>query len=1107
MIVIAAIATLAVLAGSQPSGRGSGDRPLPATGESDLGVPAPPPGGVGPVELAPGLNLVDNRLLTPGTEPTVLLDPVSALYDSGSGIVYVRGSPGNLLGVLNLTTDRITTEIAVPAESYPGGFGTPTMAVAPNGTVYVAGDTGTVDVLNPFTERVTGSYPIGKSPTSIVYDPSVPALFVSEWILNQVVVIDLATGATTVVGVGQHPGDLLATPTTVFVANVGSSNVSLISTETDSVYASAPTGSAPLSLANDSVDGLIAVADSGSANLTLISDAYPATSGERNITVGSDPVGVTYDPGNDAFYVANNGSDNITVVLGATNATSSVSLGAGSEPVAVDLLAGGSDLAVLDSADDSVTSLSEASNAPVATVSLADGALYGGAADAGDGELIAVSTGDYSVASTTGSEAGAGVLSGDPLELRDVVPLQTFPTGVAYDPANDRLLVADPAGDEIYEVDAATEQIVGNVSAGAYPTALGFDPASDTVYVLGASGEVTFLAPSGSSLRANGTLDFGAEPTAFAEDPTLDEAFVTLSDGDLVVFNATNDSELAQKSVQPGADFASMVFAPAAQKLYIATGTGRDELDILDVAPKQVSYLPVMVSVGVNPGSVALDPASGAVFVANWGNATALPSVSVVSDTSNTVVATIENWTLPDAGNLSFDSTTNELFNAELGNGFVDSVNASTYASSTPEFALGSTNNTSGIAYVPATFGVFVTVPGRGTVTELTNETEYPVVFSEAGLPDGTSWQVDLAGSVATSSTGLINFTALNGSYAFSVPRVPGYVANESSGTVTVRGAPVDVPLTFGSTAARDYPVNFTESGLPSSTFWSVTLNGSAGSSSAATISFSVPNGTYPYTVGDVAGYDSNVSSSSVNVASAGVNVSVGFSPAPGPSYYAINFTESGLTPATRWAVTLNGTGLNSSSPTIEFVEPDGTYSFTIGAVPGYVSRVSTGSLTVRGGPLTVPVAFAPTVLFNVSFVEMGLPGGTAWSVSLDGASPVLGSTAMLNFSEPNATYTFSVGTVAGYSASPGNGSFSVTGRAVAIDVTYATSGTGSSTSPTLLAAIIGVGVILFIVVLVGVLFFLGRRGKAPPVFENDVLATGPGAPDEWDESPGVPRS
>lgn len=51
---------------------------------------------------------------------------------------------------------------------------------------------------------------------------------------------------------------------------------------------------------------------------------------------------------------------------------------------------------------------------------------------------------------------------------------------------------------------------------------------------------------------------------------------------------------------------------------------------------------------------------------------------------------------------------------------------------------------------------------------------------------------------------------------------------------------------------------------------------------------------------------------------------------------YGITFTESCLPTGTSWAITLNGNVESSSTNTITFTEPNGTYYFSIGNTTGY---------------------------------------------------------------------------------------------------------------------------------------------------------------------------
>ena len=81
---------------------------------------------------------------------------------------------------------------------------------------------------------------------------------------------------------------------------------------------------------------------------------------------------------------------------------------------------------------------------------------------------------------------------------------------------------------------------------------------------------------------------------------------------------------------------------------------------------------------------------------------------------------------------------------------------------------------------------------------------------------------------------------------------------------------------------------------------------------------------------------------------------------APVSTEYSVAFTESGLPPGTSWSVTLGGSTVPSTSSAITFVEPNGTYAYTVGAVSGYSASPSSGSIMVSGSnPSPVPITFS----------------------------------------------------------------------------------------------------------------------------------------------------
>ncbi|MGC9145908.1 MAG: WD40/YVTN/BNR-like repeat-containing protein, partial [Nitrososphaeria archaeon] len=104
------------------------------------------------------------------------------------------------------------------------------------------------------------------------------------------------------------------------------------------------------------------------------------------------------------------------------------------------------------------------------------------------------------------------------------------------------------------------------------------------------------------------------------------------------------------------------------------------------------------------------------------------------------------------------------------------------------------------------------------------------------------------------------------------------------------------------------------------------------------------------------------------------------------PAYYNVTFEEKGLPVGISWGLTLsNGQGFITNGSCITFEEPDGNYSYAIEPVQGYAVYPASGYFLVNGSSIALQVTFIPPV-YSVTFVESGLPSGTIWSVTLNGA-------------------------------------------------------------------------------------------------------------------------
>jgi hypothetical protein len=228
--------------------------------------------------------------------------------------------------------------------------------------------------------------------------------------------------------------------------------------------------------------------------------------------------------------------------------------------------------------------------------------------------------------------------------------------------------------------------------------------------------------------------------------------------------------------------------------------------------------------------------------------------------------------------------------------------------------------------------------------------------------------------------------------------------------------------------------VGFTEKGLPPGMGWWINVTrGSSAFSDGTTLSFGSGEGSFSYSV---AASDKTYSApgGSFRVSGMAVSETVTFSRVTSP----VTFSETGLATGTNWSVTLGGITLASMKSTIAFVEPNGTYAYVIGVVPGWKTDSHVGSILVRGGPVPMTISWRRAI-YTVVFAESGLPAATEWWVNVTGNASTASDSTTLSFSEPNGTYSYSVSTVdKTYSSqSVGGNLFWVNGTTVAQAVAF----------------------------------------------------------------------
>ena len=383
------------------------------------------------------------------------------------------------------------------------------------------------------------------------------------------------------------------------------------------------------------------------------------------------------------------------------------------------------------------------------------------------------------------------------------------------------------------------------------------------------------------------------------------------------------------------------------------------------------------------------------------------------------------------------------------GTWYLNITGGGTYSSATTSLSFSEPNGTYSYTvttnnkeYAPSPSSGSFTVSGSPVSESITfNQVRFKVTFTESGLPVGTSWWVNLSGTKNTSTSSSISFYEFNGSYSYAVlSPINGsygirYSSSQSSGSVTINGAPLSISIPYTTQYYLSIAVSPPGTGnISESSGW---YNSQQQVSLQAS-----PNKNFQFISwsGTGSGGYSGTSSLATVTMKGPINETANF----GRIYY-VTFTESGLPSGTKWFVNVSGPRSYSSSSTmISFPEVNGTYSYAIVTDRRYETPVPAGSITIQGQNVSISVGFS-LVTYQVEFIEIGLPSGQSWYVSLNGTTSPSTTNSSILFFMPNGTYPFSVSPVTGLIVEPDSGDVAVSGSNVVVNIVLQSQGSGSN--------------------------------------------------------------
>ncbi|HEV2166715.1 MAG TPA: YncE family protein, partial [Thermoplasmata archaeon] len=981
LFLLGSISPLCVTPGSladpgTPIGRGSGAAPFAvANGSFDGGAVAE-----STLVLFNNTTYRGNYLAENG------LGPEAIAFDNRTNLLFVScpgSSPNATLDVLNGTTGALVRTAPLPPGSHR-------LAVVSSLNELFVTDTGgfvmgrNVSIVNESTLKVTGTIGVGYAPEGITYDPDNGRLYVvnnhggSQSTVSVINASARTVTATIPVGNGSSTPLLDRPARELFVLNPGTTNLSIINVTRGAVVATLRGIYAYTGLALNTLNGSVYVVNSSVSKINAIDPKTNRIAMTINTGYSAGIQTLSFDPADRDVLFSGFSNSSLGFASTVNGSTQSIDrIGQGTASVTYDP----SDGYLYEFGTSNVTVLGAVNRSLVGSFYVL-GSPTSGFVNPGTGDLFIPGPNSNLVA----------LARNGTLKVAASTLLGSEPSDAVYDAATDSIFVTDSSDNAVSVLNATTHHLRATVGVGSDPTAEVLDPEAGSLWVVNhASNSVSVINASSDSLVS--TLPVHNEPTRAVWDSFNGNVYVAnYLSHNISVFNGTS-------------------------RQLIAT-----------------------VPVGQYPADLAVDSRTGTVYSLNDFD----ENISVISGSTNQVIATFHY------GGSSYNGAAIEYVQYDPVHDLVDIGSASPNAvffvnpltgklASTTYVGTGNTSSVvNGLGLDPGTGEVFVDYiyggPNYGVAVALNGSTGKVQALMAVGEGASGIYPDPAASSMLVLNSNSNNVSVIDTGRQQVVANVPVgstpnniavdprngtfFVTNNGQGTLSI------------AEPGATYPVTFTESGLPQGAGWSVTLDGGRTVSGSGSLVVRAPNGTYQFSIGTPTDFVASPSHGTVTVNATGVQVSIRFL-----ELFPVYLNESGLPKGKNWSATLNGSSVRSSNASLTFLELNGTYAYNLSSVPGWRTVAYRGNVTVSGSPSTVLVAWTRTV-YNVTFIESGLPSGTNWSVIVNGTL-LSGVGQDLLGQMPNGSFPYSVGLVSGYYPTPSQGSVDVSGGLVWVTISW----------------------------------------------------------------------
>lgn len=405
-----------------------------------------------------------------------------AAGDDLSPDLTVTGLPSGLTWTArNNGSNKILVTVAGTASPAVSGRTAVSVVVKSSAAINGATDSDTISLY---------VYPNRRYPIALAVNQNTNTIYTANKGSLDVTVMDGATDTVkATIGAGTYPSAIAANPDTnkVYVTNQQDKTVMVIDGATNKVIATLPTGTYPVDLVVNRASNIVYVANNSSKNVTVIDGATDTVLG--TVTAGNSPYDLAVNENTNRIYTANNYDKTVSVIDGFGNTLiTNVTSDTGPYRVAVNQ----------NTNKIYVTNLKNIINGENGTVTVIDGAT-----------------------NTVTSSISVGVQ----------------PKAVVVNPTTNRVYVANLNNDNVMVIDGATDAITATVNVGDGPLALGINTITNKIYVANC-GDDTVTVIDGAT-NSTGSVAAGDYPCAVAVNEASNKAYIANQYSDFLTIIAT----------------------------------------------------------------------------------------------------------------------------------------------------------------------------------------------------------------------------------------------------------------------------------------------------------------------------------------------------------------------------------------------------------------------------------------------------------------------------------------------------------------------------------------------------------------------------------------